>query len=248
MRFAHISDLHIDSSKPIIYGVNPCLNLEKAISALSEVSDIEAVIISGDISNDGTEASYLLVDSMLSTLAVPVYCVLGNHDNKHVVENLLSKQRLTTMRFVSEVTIAEYRFMFLNSVKEDSPGENMSRGLISIEELQRIEREVSLSPAKCFLVMHHPAVEVGGWMDTRILINRDELKSLVVRHRNIVAVLAGHNHYSSESLIDGCLYSIAPSVSTSFNPRMERFREVYHPAIDIITIVGTVLTKQTIPL
>ena len=137
MRFAHISDLHIDSSKPIIYGVNPCLNLEKAISALSEVSDIEAVIISGDISNDGTEASYLLVDSMLSTLAVPVYCVLGNHDNKHVVETLLSKQRLTTMRFVSEVTIAEYRFLFLNSVKEDSPGENMSRGLISIEAAYR---------------------------------------------------------------------------------------------------------------
>ena len=92
MKFAHISDLHIDSCKQVIYGVNPCKNLEKALTILTGFEDLDAVFLSGDISNDGKEASYLQADAMLSGLSVPVYCVLGNHDNRLVVERLESRK------------------------------------------------------------------------------------------------------------------------------------------------------------
>ena len=144
MRFAHISDLHIDSSKQVIYGVNPCKNLEKALAILSGLEDLGAVILSGDISNDGKEASYLLADAMLSELSVPVYCVMGNHDNRVVVKRLLEENKLTTMHFVKETVLAGYKFLFLNTVKEVSPGENMSRGFISREDIERVDLDARL--------------------------------------------------------------------------------------------------------
>lgn len=53
MRIAHLSDLHIDSQADVIYGVNPIDNLERAVSMLEKIQDIDAGIITGDISNDG---------------------------------------------------------------------------------------------------------------------------------------------------------------------------------------------------
>ena len=170
MRFAHISDLHIDSAKQVIYGVNPCKNLEKALAVLSGIKDLDAIILSGDISNDGKEASFLQADAMLSEISVPVYCVLGNHDSRLVVERLLEERKLKALRFVKDVVLAGYKFLFLNSVKEESPEENMSRGFISCDDLERIDSEASLFPGNCILVMHHPALEVDGWMDARILL------------------------------------------------------------------------------
>ena len=85
-------------------------------------------------------------------------------------------------------------------------------------------------------------------MGARILMNREEFKSIVSRHPNIVAVLAGHNHCPSELTVDGCLYSIAPSVSTTFDFRGARFQEVYRPAFDVYTIIGMSLSKDTIPI
>ena len=248
MRFAHISDLHIDSCKQVIYGVNPCKNLEKALAILSGLEDLGAVILSGDISNDGKEASYLLADAMLSELSVPVYCVMGNHDNRVVVERLLEENKLTTMHFVKETVLAGYKFLFLNTVKEVSPGENMSRGFISREDIERVDLDARLFSGNCILVMHHPAFEVGGWMDARILMNREEFKSMVSGHPNIVAVLAGHNHCPSELTVAGCYYSIAPSVSTSFDSRGDRFQEIYRPAFDVYTIMGKSLSKDTLPI
>lgn len=248
MKFAHISDLHIDSCKQVIYGVNPCKNLEKALTILAGFEDLDAVILSGDISNDGKEASYLQADAMLSGLSVPVYCVLGNHDNRLVVERLLEEHKLNSLRFVKDVVLAGYKILFLNSVKEESPGENMSRGFVSRDDLERIDREASLFPGNIILVMHHPAIEVGGWMDARILMNREEFKSMVSRHSNIVAVLAGHNHCPSELTVDGCLYSIAPSVSTTFDTLGARFQEVYRPAFDVYNVDGDSLSKHMIPI
>lgn len=243
-----MSDLHIDSGTQVIYGVNPCKNLEKALVVLSGMDDLDAVILSGDISNDGMEASYLQADAMLSGLSVPVYCVLGNHDNRLVVERLLEERKLKSLRFEKDVVLAGYKILFLNSVKEESPGENMSRGFVSREDLERIDREASLFPGNIILVMHHPAIEVGGWMDARILMNRVEFKSMVIRHPNIVAVLAGHNHCPSELTVNGCLYSIAPSVSTTFDFRGTRFQEIFRPAFDVYTIIGTSLFKDTLPI
>ena len=248
MRFAHISDLHIDSAKQVIYGVNPCKNLEKALAVLSGIKDLDAIILSGDISNDGKEASFLQADAMLSEISVPVYCVLGNHDSRLVVERLLEERKLKALRFVKDVVLAGYKFLFLNSVKEESPEENMSRGFISCDDLERIDSEASLFPGNCILVMHHPALEVDGWMDARILMNREEFKSVVAKHPNIVAILSGHNHCPSELTVGCCLYSIAPSVSTTFDSRGARFQEVYQPAIDVFTIVGTSLFKDTLSL
>ena len=68
MRIAHLSDLHIDSQADVIYGVNPIDNLERAVSMLEKIQDIDAGIITGDISNDGEDDS--LMKALVSKNAV----------------------------------------------------------------------------------------------------------------------------------------------------------------------------------
>lgn len=88
MRIAHLSDLHIDSQADVIYGVNPIDNLERAVSMLEKIQDIDAGIITGDNSNDGEDDSLMKADKILSSLNFPIYILAGNHDNVERMHNL----------------------------------------------------------------------------------------------------------------------------------------------------------------
>ena len=88
----HISDTHI---LPDGYLVAKRLNTRQQLHTLvkyliqhaPEYGPIDAIILSGDVSDDGSLESYSCFKEIMHGLNLPVYVVPGNHDLR---ENMLS--------------------------------------------------------------------------------------------------------------------------------------------------------------
>lgn len=245
MRFLHLSDLHLCSSpEAIIYGVNPYENLQKAIEKIQAIKDsIDLCVITGDISNDGSEESYELADKALSVLPFPVYVTNGNHDDYH---NLM-EHRHEKLTYEPKISQQGIDFLFLNSVAIAEDGRNRSKGLLCDEELDMVKRVKDRSNPT-IIIMHHPVLISDSWMDRRILINRKDLISIVTSIPQIVAVLSGHNHYSFQNRLGPCFYSTSPSISTSYNPLLRPYEENWTPGFDIVSYQSDSVDKETIYL
>ena len=232
MRVLHLSDLHLcSSSDAIIYGVNPYENLMRAVRKIKKLSNIELCVITGDISNDGSEESYELADKALSVLPFPVYVTNGNHDDYH---NLMEVQH-GKLRAEPKMTLNGIDFLFLNSVAIAEDGSNRSKGFIRDEEIERVKR-VKDQSNPTIVLMHHPVLTSDSWMDRRILINREDFLSIVTSIPQIVAVLSGHNHRSFKQKVGSCLFSTSPSVSTSYSDLLRPYEEAYSPGFDLFSI------------
>ncbi len=244
MKILHISDLHIcASSDAVIYGVNPYRNLVRAVDKIVAILDIEFGILTGDVSNDGSEASYMLADSVLSNLRFPVYTINGNHDDLATMRSLAGG--FQSIRMEDTLKAKDMDFIFIDTVWLADDGTNRSRGLFSPEARDKILQSKAM---KKVVVMHHPATETGSWLDRRALSNREEFMEAIKVDGQVAAVLSGHNHFPSSECIEGCLFSTAPSVSTTFSKDGETFEEFFSPAFDILDMDGNGISKRTVYL
>lgn len=219
MRILHISDIHLTEQGVPIWGVNTMEHFHKLVDGIKAHPNIDAIIISGDLSNDGTRWTYEYADGAFSQLGVPTYLCMGNHDN------FVSLNKHTQYcKNVRELQIDDWGILFLNSVipDADNPEKNKARGEIDIEQLSLI-KNTSPKYKNVVLVLHHPPVETGGWLDRRILENRKELVECIEECGNIRLVMYGHIHCYTNYVQSGVLYTSAPAVSYAFDNRLAKF-------------------------
>lgn len=242
MRILHLSDLHICSTpETILFGVNPYKNLLLALEIIRTVPDIDLCVVSGDISDDGSRESYLIADDLLAHLNCPVYIINGNHDN---YSNLINR-RYRKMCYVPLLLGDGVSLLFLNSVCVMEDGSNRSSGIIAPKEMTRLREFLEMSGDK-IVIMHHPVIKTGGWMDRRMLMDSEEFLKLTTN--SVKAVLSGHNHFAHSVRIGDCLFSTAPSVSTTFSLDTAPFEEVYSPAFSIVDISSGEVSSQIISI
>jgi Icc protein len=91
-----ISDLHL-FAKPHhrLLGVDTeasFLQVQKAIAALDPLPDL--LLLTGDLSQDGSAASYARLRAHLQTLPIDTYWLAGNHDRLHTMNQELHAERL----------------------------------------------------------------------------------------------------------------------------------------------------------
>ena len=217
MKVAHISDIHLTENGRIIWGADTMLHFNKLISAITN-HHIDAIILSGDLSDDGSEWSYNYLDSAFSKLGVPTYCCMGNHD---------SFENFSRMKYIKQTDgfcLEGWEFILLNSVIKDEtePGKNKSRGFLNSESLSNIRNALKGNvPTAIFL--HHPPIEPGGWLNRRLLENRGAFNELI-KGTCVRLVAYGHIHYATKSLIDNILYTSAPSIGFGFDKDLPKFQ------------------------
>ena len=74
-RFAFISDTHIGSPNG---GAEE--DLRRTVADINSMSDVDFVVITGDITELGTDAELKLAKEILDGLKIPYYIIPGNHD------------------------------------------------------------------------------------------------------------------------------------------------------------------------
>jgi outer membrane protein assembly factor BamB/Icc-related predicted phosphoesterase len=214
LRFAHITDTHVGSNLA-------AEDLIRTVDDVNRLSDVDFVILSGDVTEFGSDEELLQAKQIMDRLNKPWYVLPGNHDAKWSESGNNSFVRI----FGSEEFVFEKGgFLFIGTAS--GPNMRMAPGLVPREQvvfLDSIISNMGNPDQPIIFVNHYPLDEsLSNWY-----IMTDQLKS-----RNIKATLLGHGHRNKLFNFEGI-----PGIMGRSNLRAEKDTGGYNLAtIDRDTI------------
>ena len=81
MRIIHLSDIHLENNGVPIWETDTMCHLNKAINIIKSLANVDVIVVSGDLSNDGSRWTYEYIDEIFETTGIPTICCPGNHDS-----------------------------------------------------------------------------------------------------------------------------------------------------------------------
>ncbi len=224
-----ISDCHLgDNHGDELLGLNADQSLAWVIDLIREkIPHYDAVICSGDLTNEGGEPALERFKQYLTTLPLitPVYWLPGNHDDSELLTRLSAKTANLENNplFVPGFHLGPWQVsLFDSSIPKKVPG------LLTNEELARMTETLHQQPNKHHLFcMHHPLLKVGSaWIDPQRVHNAAAVIDLAEQHDHLKAVMSGHVHQAyNQPLSDktSARMIATPSTSVQFKPNSDDF-------------------------
>jgi Icc protein len=214
--FLHVSDLHLlGDARRRQHGVDTAANLRQAIPMMRARCP-DFIVATGDLTSDGSEASYRRLQSLLEPLPVPVYFVMGNDDDRAAFRRVFRPdERPSPDPVYAAFEQGETRFLLLDSAL---PGK--VEGYLAAEQLRWLERELSAHPDRpAWVFLHHPPLPIYlRWLDALGLTNREEFLAVLARYPQVALVCYGHVHQARCFRYEGVLFQSVPSLAFQFSP------------------------------
>jgi 3',5'-cyclic-AMP phosphodiesterase len=216
MLIAQISDLHLrPRGLPAIRVVETNMLTARAIAAVKALDPRpDAVLVTGDVVNNGTPKEYDTARELLGRFPMPVYVVPGNHDHRLNFKAALKDFPGVTAhpRFV-QYAIEDHP---LRLVGLDTHIPKSGAGELCQERLDWLDKTLAAERRKpTLLFLHHAPFRCGiGNMDKiRLIEGAERLEAIVRDNPQVKALTFGHHHRPIETMFGGALASIAPSVA-----------------------------------
>jgi Icc protein len=227
MRLLHLSDTHL-SREPGLdgEGVDTRESLRLILRDCGAIPGLDAVVITGDIADDGSPEAYTdalrLIGDFARERRLPAIFTTGNHDERTAFTAVLGSghvdaagpdRRLDSPggERAAVTTVGGYRIITLDSLV---PGKGY--GWISAAQLAWL-RDVLAEPAPhgSVLAFHHPPVAVPGVavQESIGLRNGPELAG-VIGGTDVRLVLCGHFHLQLFGMLAGVPVWVTPGVVT----------------------------------
>ncbi len=216
MLVAHISDLHVMEPGGRACGVaetGPALaRCVARINALSPPPDL--VLVTGDVTNDGTAAQAQEAARLLDGLRAPFRLVPGNHDDRETLRAAFGEENRggggagEFLQYAFDC--CGVRFIALDTLKPGSPG-----GAFCPTRARWLREELrDAGDAPVMLFMHHPPLKFGVLeTDADGFEGAALLGEIVQAHPRIERILCGHIHLSAHAAWRGAVVSTAPAAT-----------------------------------
>ena len=231
VKLIQLSDLHLVPPGKLTSKVLDTNSiLEETINGILRKKDyfgkIEGLVVTGDVSDDGSIESYLSAHEKLIKLNVPVLVIPGNHDlrnpmrevfNEHVEFSTKSSQFDWVFKYEETVIVG------LDSLVE---GENF--GFLEKTSLEFLSNQLSIhNGSDIVLLIHHPPIKTGIYfMDKIGLTNSSDLSECLKATNRPVRILCGHVHGVYHGLLGIHPVVSAPSVCSAFEFNRKKFAPV----------------------
>ncbi|MEO4045561.1 3',5'-cyclic-AMP phosphodiesterase [Pseudomonas sp. CAU 1711] len=214
-----LSDSHLFAEEDgKLLGMNTRESLEKVIERVqAEQQDIDLILATGDLSQDGSLASYRRFRALSERLGAPVRWFPGNHDELPAMREVCTGSDL--LQPVAD--LGNWRITLLDS---SIPG--AVPGFLADDQLQLLDQALSEAPERHHLVcFHHHPVSIGcRWMEPIGVRNPDALFAVLERHPKVKALLWGHIHQEFDQMRGGIRLLASPSTCVQFAPGSEEFQ------------------------
>lgn len=211
MKFIHLTDPHLTASGSL-FDIDVDARLRDAVTSINaHHSDATFTMVTGDIAHWGEPGAYARAQEILSTLAMPWYPLIGNHDDRDAYFSGLSNAKSDdTGKACFVVNNDAGTFIALDTLTEGTHA-----GQIDGAQLQWLDHELSRAPGDVFLFMHHPPMLSGiQALDNIRLQNSNDLLALLSRHPDKVRHLFfGHMHRSFHGSWQGIPFSTVKSTA-----------------------------------
>lgn len=218
-RLILLTDTHLfASAEERLYGIDTGDSLRRVVEQLMrEQPRIDLLLASGDISHDGSAASYHRFQALTAPIAAPLRWVAGNHDDPRIMREIGAEQHCSD----SCIDLGNWRISLLDSAAADEVS-----GFLSQEQLERLEQNLSDPRIEHHLLClhHHPSPIGSLWMDEIGLRNAEALLAMLARYPQVRAVLFGHTHQASDRYCAGLRLLGTPSTCVQFQAGSDQFR------------------------
>jgi Icc protein len=214
LKLIQVSDSHFTRDASRLRSCDCDSRLENMLAMITELNP-DLLLATGDLSHDGSRASYRRLRTLLTKPDRPVILLPGNHDDLTEMALHLQGGALSLLR--------PWRQDRWQILPLDTTIPYSVAGKIGAEELNRLDRWLNESEGMYTVVaLHHPPAPVGSaWIDNPPLSGSDQLLSLATAARGVRAIVAGHVHQSHRQDRNGVAIVTAPSTCFQFLPGSE---------------------------
>ncbi|MBT8047765.1 MAG: metallophosphoesterase [Gammaproteobacteria bacterium] len=217
LKILQLSDAHLSADCAADYrGQNAEQNLERLIPRAKGWKP-DCLLLTGDISEDASPASYQRIAARLKCLSVPVLALPGNHDDPDEMRKHFPQG---PWRGPLAYEAGPWLLILMDSTTRGSIS-----GSISQQALDQMDLLVERSSAKHVLLgLHHQPVSVNApWIDRYGLRDSERLFERLDRTDRLRCIVWGHVHHDFQSTRKGVLLLGAPSTVANSLPGTERF-------------------------
>lgn len=224
-RLLHLSDLHLRASGHAGEGVDPDRSLALVLEACAHLGDLSAVVVTGDVADDGSARAYERARAALLAFAQErgAHLVIGtgNHDVRSSFMKVLghghfrpdasvSGQAGPPGRVCAASTVDGLRIVTLDSLV---PGKWFGR--LDAEQLTWLRGLLDAEPdLPTVIAFHHPPITLDVEIQRRVRLEDGDDLAAVLRHGNPVTVLCGHFHQQISGQLGGVPTWVTPGVYT----------------------------------
>jgi 3',5'-cyclic-AMP phosphodiesterase len=209
LRILHLSDSHLFGDDSLQYDqVDTLAALERVLERAGTLDRTDAVVLSGDLSNDGSAQSYRrlrrLVEPWAAAHGSAVVYAMGNHDLPAGFEEVLGdREGVTTLRGFRIVLVD-------SSVPGAGFGELRPAQLDWLREVLQIP-----APNGTVLVLHHPPVPAATALLAALELRNPEQLLEVCRGTDVRLILCGHYHHPMAAEFGGIPVVVAPGIANT---------------------------------
>lgn len=208
--------------------------IEKITDEINNKIKPDICICLGDLIEDSNNhdqdiKNFKFIWNKLQNINVPFYSIPGNHDLKTMnsreeIENIMVYSNSTF-----SININNYHLIFLGlDVKNDLGNESggiVRTQFISSEDIEWLKEDLKKNNLPCLIFNHFGIAEddmVGNWWfekypECALLKNRKELKNILNKNKNIIAVFSGHQHWTKEIIENNIKYYVVGSLTENIN-------------------------------
>ncbi|MBR2450490.1 MAG: PQQ-binding-like beta-propeller repeat protein [Paludibacteraceae bacterium] len=178
--FALLTDTHISTSNP-----RPMEDLQRSIADINQNPNIEFVVVTGDLTENGDRASIEAIKAALDQLRVPYYAASGNHETTWSESGVMDFTRV----------FGDSRFAFSHNGMyfigfNSGPVIRMADGHVAPQDIAWLKHNLDsvskAGDAPIFVFTHYPLRngDVDNWYDV----------TDVLRQHNVQCIMGGHYH------------------------------------------------------
>lgn len=221
LRIIQITDLHLQARPEEGLGWCPhCHDLDTTETLCTVLDDIQvnepcfdALVVTGDIAQDGEAEAYVQFDRLLRGEGSPVYCLPGNHDDRQALHSALDGDVVSMPRYIVK---KDWLLLFLDTSKR-----GVNQGEITTIQLGWIKAMVEKFPQHhAALFIHHHPVPVGSeWLDTHHgMINSAAALAQLSSLPQLKTIVCGHIHQQLDHQYENIRILGTPSTCLQFLP------------------------------
>lgn len=212
-----ISDTHIAPPGSLVSGrLDTAASLRRLVERIqsirTQIGPVDALLISGDLSEDGSAESYAHAQQILAPLNLPLFVIPGNHDARDALRaaftDLPSMGKLNWTQ-----TVGGIQMIGLDTLVEGQGGGTLDDETIAFLS----DALLNAGTTPILLALHHPPFTSGiQFMDRIGLEGVDVFTDLVSRHRGEIRLVCGHIHCLMIASVGPRIAISAPSPCSSF--------------------------------
>lgn len=208
MKLVWLTDLHFDTAPA--WGVDLDARASAAIDHIvAHQADAAYCVVTGDLTNDGDAALNEALKTRLDRLPMPWLPLVGNHDDRAHVRDVLDPPGMVGECVQYAVETAAGVLLCLDTKREGS-----SIGELSAKCLDWLHRKLTENAGTpIYIFMHHPPAKLHSQFDDIGLANREKFLQIVSASPDVRHIFAGHVHRRASGVVAGIPFTTMQGVS-----------------------------------